>query len=319
VKGGSVVGLLGPTGVGKTAVAVELARLLGTKIISCDSMQVYAGFPVLTNQPWGAEDGRESHALVGIMDPGKPISAAEYAAMARPLVESDLSECGRALVVGGSGLYMRAALAPLAAPRPGDIEQRVKLEERARDEGPGILHAELAQLDPDAAAAVDSRNVRRVIRALEGVLSDGGRWSGRSDLWAPDYYHSTLVVGLWMERDLLASRILARTERMLDAGAVEEVAQFRKQQGDEATRPGGPGICSAIGYGEIWRYIDGDQGRAETIEQIAAATRGYARRQITWLRKVRGAVMIELKGQDAGQVAREIVALEESVLDTKEP
>jgi tRNA dimethylallyltransferase len=319
VKGGSVIGLLGPTGVGKTAVAVELARLLGTKIISCDSMQVYAGFPVLTNQPWGADDGRESHALVGTMDPGKPISAAEYAAMARPLVKSDLSEHGRGLVVGGSGLYMRAALAPLAASRPGDMKLRRKLEERARDEGPGVLHAELAQLDPDAAAAMDFRNVRRVIRALEGVLSDGGRWSGRSDLWAPDYYHSTLVVGLWMERDLLASRILARTERMLDAGAVEEVAQFRKQQGDEATRPGGPGICRAIGYGEIWRYIDGDQGRAETIEQIAAATRGYARRQITWLRKVRGAVMIELKGQDAGQVAREIVALEESVLDTKEP
>ena len=282
-------------------------------------MQVYAGFPVLTNQPAEFRGRPELHDLVGVVDPGRPMSAAEYAAMARPLVESEWASAGRRWWSGAAGSTCVRRLRPWRPPAPGDAERRGRLEERARDEGPEALHAELARLDPDAAAAIDHRNVRRVIRALEGLQSGGGRWSGRDDLWEPDYYHPTLdrraVDGAERAReaDPRAHREDARH------GAVEEVRRFRAERGEEDARPGGPGICSAIGYGEIWRYLDGEQGRAETVEQIAAATRRYARRQITWLRKVRDAVMIEVKGQDTGEIAREIAALADDVADAKEP
>jgi tRNA dimethylallyltransferase len=308
VKACRVIGLLGSSGAGKTAVAVQLAGLLGTKIICCDSMQVYKGFPILTNQPWQPEDRPESHELVGFMDPGQNVSVAEFAAMARPLVERESERSGFALVVGGSGLYMRAVLAPLAARAPADPERRGRLEERARLEGSQALHAELARLDADAAAAIDHRNARRIIRALERVMG-GETWSGRDDLWQPEYYHPTLVVGLSIARDELAQRISRRSEKMLQAGAVDEVARFREQRGREATQPGRPGICSAIGYAEICSYLDGQQSRAESVEQISAATRRYARRQVTWLRRVRDAVMIDVSGRDAEGLARQIVHL----------
>jgi tRNA dimethylallyltransferase len=317
VTKGRVIGLLGPTGVGKTAVAVELAGLLGTSIVSCDSMQVYRGFPVLTNQPWAPEDRAYLHELVGFVDPTETMSAGEYAALARPLIERELTEHGWALVVGGSGLYMRAALAPLAAPGPVDSELRSRLEQRARAQGSESLHEELAGLDPDAAAAIDHRNVRRVVRALEGALG-GGQWSGRDDLWKPAYYHDTLLVGLSMERSELAARILARTEKMVARGAVDEVKRFGQESGVEASRPGHAGIRSAIGYAEIWRYLTEEQSLSTAVEQIAAATRGYARRQVTWLRKVRDAVMIEAQGREAGDIARQILALADRSGRTKE-
>jgi tRNA dimethylallyltransferase len=117
---------------------------------------------------------------------------------------------------------------------------------------------------------------------------------------------------LAMDRTTLAERIFARTESMIEAGAVDEVARFCEERGEEVARPRGAGICSAIGYAELWQHRTGELGRAETVERIASATRGYARRQMTWLRKVRDAVMIEAKGQDAGEIAQRIIALAES-------
>jgi tRNA dimethylallyltransferase len=322
VAPGRVIGVLGPTGVGKTAVAAAMARMLGTRIISCDSMQVYAGFPVLTNQPAAGGGGSEQHELVGFVDPAKPFSAGEYAEAARPLIRKDLAGYGYALVVGGSGLYMRAALAPLAALRAGDLELRKWLEVRAQSEGVDPLHKELAQHDAEAARSVDPRNVRRVIRALESVLTSNRPWSGRDDLWAPAYDHPTVIVGLVLDREELSRRIAARTARMMETGAVEEVRRFREERGVEAAKSGRPGICSAIGYPEICRHLDGKQTRAETVEQIAAATRRYARRQLTWLRKVRAAVMMDVQGKEAAEIALDILDLasfNESRKESREP
>lgn len=305
----AVIGILGPTGVGKTAVAAALARLLGTRIISCDSMQMYAGFPLLTNQPRSSEDAPELHELVGFVDAGRLFSAGEYAALARPLVKKQVDSGGRALVVGGSGLYMRAALAPLATPAAGDPGLRERLTERALREGVGCLYAQLVSLDPEAARCIDSRNARRVVRALEVVMAGHVPWSGRSDLWTPVYDHPTIVVGLFMDRAALAERILRRTRLMIEEGAVHEVRCFREQRGEVGTRPGGAGICSAIGYREIAALLSGDLDQEEVIEKIAAATRGYARRQVTWLRKVRDAVMIDVRGRRPQESAEEILAV----------
>jgi tRNA dimethylallyltransferase len=306
---GAVVGLLGPTAVGKTAVALELARLLGTRIISCDSMQVYRGFPVLTNQPSPEESAAFRHELVGCVEPGEAFSAAEYAARAGPLIEDDLVSTGWALVVGGTGLYMRAALAPLAVAAGVDSALRDELEARAAAEGPGALHAELARLDPAAAESIDCRNVRRVIRALEAVATTGKAWSGRDDLWSPAYSHPTVVVGLVLERTDLYGRIDARAARIVKEGAIDEVRRFREEAGLADTRPGGAGIRSAIGYPEICRYLDGQQTVTQTIDQIAAATRRYARRQLTWLRKLEDAVIIDVRDSSAGETAQKIAAL----------
>jgi tRNA dimethylallyltransferase len=317
-----VVGLLGPTGVGKTAVASELARLLGARVISCDSMQVYRGFPVLTNQPSVEESAACGHELVGCVEPGQTFSAAEYAARARLLIEDDLDGAGWALVVGGTGLYMRAALAPLAVAAGGNPTLRDRLEARAAADGPGALHAELARLDPAAAQAIDCRNVRRVIRALEAVTTTGKAWSGRDDLWSPAYSHPTLVVGLVLERTELCSRIDARAARIFNEGAVEEVRRFREQSAPTESQPGGAGIRSAIGYPEICRYLDGQQTATDTIDQIAAATRRYARRQLTWLRKLEDAVIIDVRDTAPRQTAQKIAdlaAVAASVQPNREP
>ncbi len=313
LKQGRVIALVGPTGAGKTAVGVELAGLLGVRIMACDSMQVYRRFPVLTNQPWRAAERPDLHELVGSVDPQQSMSVGEYAALARPLVESSVAESGTALLVGGSGLYMRAALAPLALRGPAEPGLRGRLEERARTHGPEALYQELSQLDPEAASAIDPRNVRRVVRAIETVLTGEGTWSGRTDLWDPVYDRPTLVVALVMDSGVLAERIEVRTGAMLREGAVEEVDVFRRDWGEEATRPGLPGICSAIGYREIADYLSGTVDSSQTVERMAGATRRYARRQSTWLRKVKGAVMIDATSEKPAQLAHKIVGLAEGV------
>jgi tRNA dimethylallyltransferase len=316
---GRVIGLLGPTAVGKTAVGVELGRLLGTGVISCDSMQIYRSFSVLTNQPTSLDTEGVPHALVECIEPGAPFSAADYAALARPLIAESLSTRGWALVVGGTGLYMRAALAPLAMSAGSDPERRRALEARLENEGAGALHAELARIDPLAAEAIDPRNARRLVRALEAVGATGREWSGRSDLWDPVYDHPTTLVGLVCERSSLYRRIDARAAAIVGGGAVDEVRCFRKRSGLEASRPGLPGICSAIGYPEICRYLEGFQSLEETIVQVAGATRRYARRQLTWLSKLRDAVIIDLEHRAPRDVAQEILGIAGCEEQAKEP
>jgi tRNA dimethylallyltransferase len=315
---GTVIGILGPTGVGKTAVATELARRLGTRIISCDSMQVYRGFPVLTNQPSPAEQAGVVHELVGVVEPAADFSAAEYASLARPLIEADLVRHGAALVVGGTGLYMRAALAPLAVSPTVDPEMRRRLEERAADEGPALLHRELAEQDPVAAAAIDPRNLRRVVRALEVIAHTGTPWSGRDDLWRPRYLHPTLLIGLMLDRGQLNARIDARARLIAEGGAVEEVGRLR-ESGVSAAHSLSKGVATAIGYAEVVRFLDGLQTLEETAEQIAAATRRYARRQLTWLRKLGDLVIIDVHDRTPGEIAESILALVASGEHVKEP
>lgn len=326
---GTVVGILGPTGVGKTAVALELAGLLGVRIISCDSMQVYRGFPVLTNHPSAEEQQRVPHELVGIVEAGEEFSAAEYSDLAGPLIDEDLDLHGAALVVGGTGLYMRAALAPLAVRPAADEDLRRQLEERHAAEGPEALHEELARHDPTAAAGIDPRNTRRVLRALESVLRTGSAWSGRDDLWHPIYRHPTLLIALTLDREELYRRIDTRAREIVWGGALEEVARFRSAVLGATVSPvdavngssggKGRGITAAIGFTEISRYLDGLQTLDSAAEQVAAATRRYARRQLTWLRKLDGLVIIDVHGKRPTEVAGEVLAMLSSGEHIKEP
>lgn len=259
--------------------------------------------------------------MVDFLDPTAEFSAAEYAALAAPLVEEDLHGHGSALIVGGTGLYMRAALAPLAVAPSADPALRAELEKRARVEGAAVLHADLARRDPAAAAAVDPRNVRRVMRALETVMSTGSSWSGREDLWRPRYRHPTFLAALRLEREELYRGIETRARTIVEGGAVEEVRRFLALYPEVAARARSSrsGIAAAIGFSEICRYLEGAQSLDATVEQVAAATRKYARRQLTWLRKVDGLVIIDVQGRKPGDVADEILGLVRSGEHTKEP
>ena len=210
----------------------------------------------------------------------------------------------------GTGLYLRAAVAPLSV-APGDPEVRARLEQRAAAEGAGALHAELAGLDPAAADAVDPRNARRVVRALEAVLVGGKEWSGRDDLWNPRYDRPTLVVGLTLDRGRLYPRIDARAGRMLREGAVDEVLRFREDHGLEATAPGGAGHPERHRLrGDLPVSGRGDHPGGGRRARWPRPRRRYARRQLTWLRKLRDAVMIDVQDRDPEEIAREILDLQ---------
>ncbi len=310
-----VVALFGPTGVGKTAIACHVAKELGTRVVSCDSMQLYRGFAVLTNQPRAQETLGVSQELVGVADSHVEWSAVEYARRARPLLEEDLSRTGSAVIAGGTGLYLRTALAPLSAPEPGDPELRRFLEERAVQEGAATLHQELASLDPEAADAIHPGNTRRLVRALEVLMSaPERRWSGRRDLWAPDYYHHTLLVGLSMDRASLYRWVEHRAQMMFDGGAVEEVRAHRARAaasapvGGEGESRGRRGVERAIGYREIGDFLDGEISADEAVTRMAAATRKYVRRQDTWMRRLQGAVIIDTSDRAAEESASLILA-----------
>jgi tRNA dimethylallyltransferase len=350
-----VIAVFGPTGVGKTAVGVAVAEYFGVRVVSCDSMQLYRGFPVLTNQPSSAEHEKAPHALVGVLEPEEEWSAARYAQAAATLIDEDVGRRGVAVLVGGTGLYLRAALAPLAMRTPGDPLLRAELETRAKRDGGHGLHGELASLDPEAAASIHPHNVRRTIRALEAVLAHGpGSWSGRQDLWRPDFRHPTLVVGLRAERELLYERINRRTQEMLTGGAVDEVRSYlatqagtkteKQSAGGLAAPAGGEGheaaagvpvpdgrhgaaaaategdgrhraadtdgprgIRRAIGFREIEAHLRGEITADEAAAAMAAATRAYARRQLTWMRRLPGAVIIDTSWREPGGIAQEII------------
>jgi tRNA dimethylallyltransferase len=311
---GFVVALFGPTGVGKTAVGVEVGRRLGVRIISCDSMQLYPDFPVLTNQPGTAEMAAAPHVLVREQGDRGEWNVALYAERAWQRVDEDLSAHGWALLVGGTGLYLRAALAPLGVAAGRDPQLRASLEERARLEGPEVLHAELAVLDPAAGAAIHPRNARRIVRALE-VLACGteGVWSGRDDLWRPVYRHPSLVVGLVMDREILYERVNRRVREMVAGGAPDEVRRYRARKAEggagpeERVSPEVRGVEQAIGFRELSACLDGTCGIEEAIERISAATRRYVRRQWTWMRRLQDAVIIDVTARTPADVAGEVV------------
>lgn len=306
-RGPTVFALFGPTGVGKTAVAVELARRFGARMISCDSMQIYRGFPVLTNQPTDADRRGVAHEFIGVADTEEEWNVADYGRAAQRVIDEDISRHGAAVIAGGTGLYLRAALAPLAVPEAADRAVAEDLLRRAETEGPDALHRELRGFDPEAAERIPATNLRRVIRALEVVRTAGpGAWSGRDDLWAPRYRHPTVLVALEAERSALYRRVDARARSMVREGAVEEVRAHRARVGAGAAGPP-RGVRRAIGYREIEAYLEGRLSLEQATERLAAATRRYIRRQTTWMRKLQDAVIIDATHRSPEEVADLIV------------
>jgi tRNA dimethylallyltransferase len=302
-----VIAIFGPTGVGKTDVAVSLAHLLRADgedpvAVSADALQIYRGLEILTGVASAAQQQALEHRLVGFTPVSESFSAGRFAKLAHAEIDQLLIEDRRPIVLGGTGLYLRAALTELdlrPPPQPGARERRM---EQLRQQGPAALHAELALKAPWAARDIDPGDRQRLVRALE--LLDAGQLQPRghaSQLWTAEMRRPTLLVGLTMPRELLYQRIEARVDAMLAAGAREEVL------GAQAAGAAGT-ARKALGFQEL---LDGD------VEAMKQRTRNYAKRQLTWMRKLAGAHLIDIAGRRANEVAAEIDGLAGRDLDSR--
>jgi tRNA dimethylallyltransferase len=269
-----VIAVFGPTASGKTAVAEALAYGLGTELVSADAMQVYRGMPVLTNQ------SERPARLVAIWPLSHEGSVGEFEALAHDAIDELVASHGVAVVAGGTGLYLRAALTDLELPPPPAVGARERWEE-AYDSDRGAAYAKLEERDPAAAAAVHPNDRRRVVRALE--LTDAGSSLApeSSRLWSDEFRRPTLVVGLDVPADVLARRIDARTHEMFRRGVVEEV------QAALAAGPVSTTAEKALGMREIGSLSTAAE------EAVAMRTRRYAAYQRKWMRRIPGIVMID--------------------------
>ena len=301
-----VVALFGATALGKSDVALELAERLHADIVVADSMQVYAGLPILTNQPGTEARRRATYHLVAWKAPQEECSAAEYASAAHEVVDGQLEAGRRVIVEGGSGLYLRAVLGDLSFGGAPDEGRRRALEERwSRD--PGELVAELERRAPGVAARIDARNARRVIRALESLDAAGGE--ARHDaLWEPAerYPHRLFALVPDDDRAALKDRIDRRVEEMLAAGALEEVAAAR------ALGPFSRTAAQAIGVRELCAVLDGELALDEAAVRMKTRTRALARRQLTWMRKLPEAAAVPAAGRPPSAVAGDLYRLLEN-------
>jgi tRNA dimethylallyltransferase len=303
-----LVALFGPTGVGKTDVAIELADLLRADgedpvAVSADALQLYAGLEILTGAASGADRERLEHRLVGILPVTARATAGDYAHRAHAEIDSLIRQDRRPIVVGGTGLYLRAALAELDLRPPSDPAVRERYARRLADEGVRALHADLLERNPEVAARIARHDTQRVLRALE-LLDAGDEPPGGPQLWTADTRHPTLLVALVMEREALYRRIDERVEAMVAAGAVEEV-----RRADAAGAS--PSARQALGFEEL---LNGD------VAGMKTRTRRYAKRQLTWLRKLPGTLTIDVTGRAAQEVAAEVrSALRTAAESSSEP
>ena len=292
-----VVALFGPTGVGKTAVALALAELLRERgedpvAVSADALQVYRGLETLTGAATPEEQARLEHRLLSFLDPRETFSAGEFAERAHAEIDAALAEGRRPLVVGGTGLYLQAALTDLDLRPPPDPAVRERVRARLEADGPATLHAELARRAPASAEAIDPHDRTRIARALELLeMGEHPAPTGEdSRLWTAELRHPTLLIGLTMERQALYARIDTRVDEMVAAGAAEEV---RRADAAGAART----ARSALGFGEL---LAGDH------EAMKRRTRNYAKRQLAWMRRLPDLHEVDLTDGSARDAAERI-------------
>jgi tRNA dimethylallyltransferase len=286
----TVIAIFGPTASGKTAVAEELVHRIAGEVVSADSMQVYRGLPILTNQP--AAPTR----LVAIWELGREASVAEYQRLAHAAIDEILAAGKTPVVVGGTGLYLRAAVADMALPPAPDPGVRERWQEAYDRLGGEAAHAVLADGDPAAAAAVHPNDRRRVVRALELADAGSSLKPEADELWSSATRHPTAVFGLALRPELLAWRIEERTRSMFDAGVEDEVRAALSEPVSATAR-------KALGLEEVARLP-----RREAVEAIVSRTRSYAAYQRKWMRRIPGLVSVAAD-RPPGEIADEILEL----------
>ena len=287
--------LLGPTGSGKSAVALALARRYPFEIVSVDSAQVYRGLDIGSAKPTVEERAEVVHHLIDIRDPAQRYSAADFVRDARRAIAETRARGRWPLLVGGTMLYAKALLEGLSDLPPADSDVRTRLDAQARELGWPALHARLARVDPVTAARLAANDAQRIQRALEVFELTGKPMSAllaRSDTPRPRLISAALVPG---DRGLLHQRIEQRFDRMLAQGFIEEVEVLRRR-GDLS--PDLPSMRS-VGYRQAWTLLEGAGTEAEFRAAAIAATRQLAKRQFTWLRSLPIDLRIDPQQEDA--------------------
>jgi tRNA dimethylallyltransferase len=294
-----VIALFGPTGVGKTAVAIALAqrlRALGEQpvAVSADALQVYVGLETLTGAPSPAQQAALEHRLISFLPVDASFSAGQYAELAHAEIDDLLAAGRRPIVVGGTGLYLRAALSELSLRPPPAEGVRERWTAELERRGPEALHGVLRQRAPWAAAEIERNDRQRIVRALE--LLDSGELEPppeESELWTAATRHPTLLVGLVMARERLYAQIDARVGQMLADGVEAEVRHANALGASLTAR-------KALGFDEL---LSGD------VEAMKRRTRNYARRQLTWMRKLATAYELDATELSAAEAADQVLAL----------
>jgi tRNA dimethylallyltransferase len=290
-----LVALFGPTAVGKTGVAIAVADRLRERgedpvAVNCDSIQVYRGLEVLSAAADAEQQEQLEHRLLSFVDPSEEFSAGRYAELAHAEIDSLLADGRRPIVVGGTGLYLRAALADLDLRPPVPDEVREEVERELTERGSAALHAEL---EPELRAGVEPNDRKRIARLTELIRAgiEPARSSDR--LWTAELRHPTLLVGLAMARGELGERIDARVDEMVASAAADEARRAAAAGASRTAR-------AALGFEDL---LNGNP------RAMKRAHRQYARRQLTWMRRMEGVVVVDRTARDDADVAEEIVGL----------
>ena len=275
-----LVVILGPTGSGKTALSLALAERFHGDVVNCDSVAMYREFEIGTAKPTPAERGRAPHHLLDFVEPTAYITAGEYARQGREVLRQIKSRGALPIVVGGTGLYLRALLEGLFAGPQRSEKLRQRLRERAGEKGPAYLHQILRRLDPAAAAKIHANDLPKLVRAIEVCLASRNKMT---EMWKqgrdPLRDFRILRLGLDPDRNVLYGRINQRAARMFENGLVEETATLLEKYGETA-RP-----LAALGYKQAVALIRGQIDRKTALQTAQQAHRNYAKRQMTWFRR----------------------------------
>ncbi len=295
-----VLVVCGPTGSGKTALALSLAEKFPLEIISADSRQVYRRMDIGTAKATSFEQAIIPHHMIDLVDPDQEFSVADFVDLARPLISQITARGNIPCIVGGTGLYIRALLGGLADLPSADQKLRKQLHQREQEEGAGSLYRELQQVDPVAAAEIHPNNLIRIVRALEVCIVSGRKISElKAEHSFSEQPYRVLKLAPDFPRSELYSRINQRTGQMLSSGLVDEVRGLVEDYSFELK------TLQTLGYREVVRYLIAEINAEQMSDDIQKHTRQYAKRQLTWFRKEADIIWVD-SSMKSGKVVKSI-------------
>jgi tRNA dimethylallyltransferase len=299
-----VLFVVGPTASGKTKLAIEIAKLLSGEIISADSRQVYQLLDIGTAKPTLEEMRAVPHHLVDIYEPTVAFNAGKFSREARVIIDQLQLAGKQPIVVGGSGLYIKALISGFTVEQVGDERIRAALQKRVEEGGSESLYKELKEIDPISAAEIHPNNTHRLIRAMEIYLLTGLPMSEQKQQKEDAANFEPIIYGLNWEREKLYRRIDLRVDKMINDGLIAEVAILKRKGIDETLNS-----LQTVGYKEVFEYFNGDCSYSEMIEKIKKNSRNYAKRQMTWFRNSETVNWIDVDyTSDFSAIAADIVA-----------
>lgn len=304
-----VVVIIGPTAVGKTKLSIDLAKALHGEVISGDSMQVYRTMDIGTAKVTEEEMDGIPHYMIDIKDPEDAFSVAEFQERVRGHIQDITSRGKLPIIVGGTGLYIQSVLYDYQfSEEPGDVVYREGLEALAKERGVEYIHSKLQEVDPESANRIHLNNVRRVIRALEIFHTTGKTMSDQLEEQENELLYDVAFIGLTMDRTLLYDRINLRVDLMMEQGLLQEVECLYKNGVRDCQS------IQAIGYKELYEYLEGRTSLEEVLTALKTNSRRYAKRQLTWFRNK---MDVEWFDMTSGEKTAEILQYIEGMLQVK--